>query len=167
LEENLGGGYMTHLEIIAICKGYTNSSIAGAGAIKGAPCEVKSIEPIEGGNKVTFLWHLNDGSELTDSMNVMDGAKGDTGIGITRIHQSGNELYIYYSDGSVSDPIVVPTVKGDPGFSPEITVKESTSSRYVLHVKTEDDEYDTPNLRGGGAGIDMEVEDEVLIFTEE
>ncbi len=38
------------------------------------------------------------------------------------------------------------------GVSPEITVKEDTPARYVLHIKTEDAEWDTPNLRGGGSG---------------
>lgn len=42
--------------------------------------------------------------------------------------------------------------QGEEGFSPEITVKESTSDRYVLTIKTKDDEFDTPNLKGGGSG---------------
>ena len=157
---------MTNLQVLAICKAYTKSTVEGAGAIKGSPCSVKSIEPIEGGNRVTFAWMTTSGTELTETMDVMDGERGNTGVGIERIHQSGSLLYVYYTDGTVSDPIDIPTVKGDPGFSPEITVKESTLSSYKLHIKTEDDEFDTPNLRGGGAGIDMEVIDEVLIFSE-
>lgn len=157
---------MNNIQILAICKAYTKSTVEGAGAIKGSPCTVKSIEPIEGGNKVTFAWVKTTGEEVTESMDVMDGAVGATGVGIQRIHQDGDSLIIYYTDGTHSDPIVVPTIKGDPGFSPEITVAQSTTSIYKLHIKTEDDEFDTPNLKGGGSSIDMEVVDETLVFEE-
>lgn len=42
--------------------------------------------------------------------------------------------------------------QGDEGFSPEITVEESTSERYVLKITTKDDEFLTPNLKGSGSG---------------
>ena len=48
---------------------------------------------------------------------------------------------------------------GEEGFSPEITVKESTSERYVLTIKTKDDEFDTPNLKGGGSGSASRMSD--------
>lgn len=54
------------------------------------------------------------------------------------------------------------SLKGEPGeegFSPEITVKESTSERYVLTIKTKDDEFDTPNLKGGGSGSASRMSD--------
>lgn len=41
---------------------------------------------------------------------------------------------------------------GEDGYSPEITVKTSTATSYILHIKTEDSEFDTPNLKGGGSG---------------
>lgn len=44
-------------------------------------------------------------------------------------------------------------VRGDDGFSPEITVAENTLNSYKLHIKTKTstgafNEFDTPNLRG-------------------
>lgn len=70
------------LATLALAKAYTDESIEGAGAIKGKNCEIQSIEPITGGNRVTFAWY--DGSDIIKSgtMDVMDGevgAKGDTG----------------------------------------------------------------------------------------
>lgn len=41
---------------------------------------------------------------------------------------------------------------GKDGFSPEITVSEDTSKRYVLNIKTKDSDFLTPNLKGGEAG---------------
>ena len=39
-------------------------------------------------------------------------------------------------------------VRGEDGFSPEVTVKEDTPGPYILHVKDKAHEFDTPNLRG-------------------
>ena len=39
-------------------------------------------------------------------------------------------------------------VRGDDGFSPEITVAADTPLTYKLHVKDGTHEFDTPNLRG-------------------
>lgn len=158
---------LTPQEVLAISKAYTNVTVEGAGAIKGAPCTIYSIEDIEGGHRVTFKWTTNSGHEETSTMDVMDGEPGPAGRGIKLVQQKEGEssIVIYYTDGTHSDPIVIPTVKGDPGFSPEITVETSTTSTYQLRIKTEDDEFITPNLKGGG-GIDVSEQDETLIFTD-
>lgn len=41
---------------------------------------------------------------------------------------------------------------GEDGFSPEITVKTSSSEQYILTITTADGFFDTPNLKGGGSG---------------
>lgn len=47
------------------------------------------------------------------------GAKGDTGKGIKNIQQVSNEakIIIIYDDNTTSDPITIPTIKGDKGDS--------------------------------------------------
>lgn len=55
----------------------------------------------------------------------------------------------------------IPAAKGDPGFSPIITVKQSTSSIYKLEITTEDGTIITPNLRGSGGGLDAVIVDEL------
>ena len=91
---------LTPIEIYALSKAYTDTSIEGAGAIKGKNCEVQSVTPIEGGNRVTFAWY--DGSDVlqTTSVDVMDGEQGeqgeqgekgdtgDTGNGISNIQKT-------------------------------------------------------------------------------
>ena len=62
-----------------LAKKFTKETIEGAGAIAGKNCTIYQIEPVTGGNKVWFKWYLDDGTEKTDYMIVMDGAKGDTG----------------------------------------------------------------------------------------
>jgi len=58
---------------------YVKASLAGAGAVAGVPCQIQSITPITGGNRVTFLWIDNNDEEHTDTMDVMNGEKGEQG----------------------------------------------------------------------------------------
>ena len=53
--------------------------MAGAGAVAGVPCQIQSITEITGGNRITFLWEDNEGTEHTSTVDVMDGEKGETG----------------------------------------------------------------------------------------
>lgn len=54
-------------------------TLAGAGALKGAPCQIQSIEPVAGGNNITFLWKLEDGTTRTSTVFVKDGLNGEKG----------------------------------------------------------------------------------------
>lgn len=103
---------------LALAKQYTDTSLAGGGAIKGKNCVVDSITAITGGHRVTFKWTLDNGTEETGYMDVMDGEKGDkgnkgdTGIGIASVSvNSNNHLIITYEDSSTEDAgqIVVTT----------------------------------------------------------
>lgn len=48
---------------------------AGSGGGKaGKNCTIQSIEPITGGNRVTFAWTKDEGGVTTTTMDVMDGA---------------------------------------------------------------------------------------------
>lgn len=115
---------MNGITAYALSQSYTDSSIAGAGAIKGAPCTIDSITDIEGGHRITFKWELDDGTVQTESMDVMNGEKG--------------------SPGPKGDP-------GDAGFAPQVEVEKSTDNEYILRIQDVDSNYDTPNLKGSGA----------------
>ena len=67
-----------------LSKKYTNDSLDGIGAVKGAPCRISKIEPIEGGNKITFAWTSNSGVESTSTLIVKDGEQGN---GIAKIEK--------------------------------------------------------------------------------
>ncbi|MBO7535757.1 MAG: hypothetical protein J6T34_01260 [Bacilli bacterium] len=64
---------MLNVEAYVLAKKYTDESIAGAGAIKGAPCQVDSIVSIPGGNRITLSWEDDYGITHSDSFDVMDG----------------------------------------------------------------------------------------------
>lgn len=115
-----------------LSKRYVDETIVGAGAVQGAPCQIQSIEPIEDGNKITFLWELKDGSTRTDTIIIKDGkpgkpGAGKDGVGIVKIEQTqtsveeGGEslLKIYLSDGT-DYSFVISTIHGKDGATPEI-----------------------------------------------
>lgn len=95
---------MTALEAYILARAYTQQAIAGAGALKGAPCQIQSITPITGGNRITFAWENSEGETETDTLDVMDGTNGTDGtdgtdgVGISSItfkekDASGNNVY--------------------------------------------------------------------------
>lgn len=131
---------MNNITILALAKGYTNETVIGGGAIKGKNCVIESIENIEGGHKVTFLWTLDDGTEQRETINVMDGEKGAAG-----------------ERGEKGEP----GQAGKDGFAPQVEVEKSTSNEYILKIQDVDSEYDTPNLRGSSGVIaSYDAEDE-------
>lgn len=62
------------------------------------------------------------------------------------------------SNGNTIDAGEVPTVQG---YSPQITVKKSTDTAYILHIKDIDSEYDTPNLRAGAESVEELTDEQV------
>lgn len=98
---------MTALEAYILARAFTKQAIAGAGALKGAPCQIQSITPITGGNRITFAWENSEGETETDTLDVMDGVNGTNGtdgtdgtdgVGISSItfkekDASGNNVY--------------------------------------------------------------------------
>ena len=52
---------------------YVDDSLVGVGALKGAPCEIKSITPTSTGNIVTFKWVDDNNVEHTSTLFVESG----------------------------------------------------------------------------------------------
>ena len=70
---------MADLVTLALAKKYVDASLVGVGALAGAPCEIKSIASITGGNRITFSWTDTDEVEHEETLDVMDGEKGEKG----------------------------------------------------------------------------------------
>ena len=94
----------------ALSKKYTKDTADALGAVKGAPCTIKSITEIEGGHRITFEWTGDSGVKQTNTMDVMDGvdgqdgSKGDTGLGIKAVSvNSSNHLVVTYDDDTTED----------------------------------------------------------------
>ena len=70
-------------------KKYVNESLLGAGAIVGKNVQVSKIEPIIGGNKVTFTYTLDNGTPKNSYLEVMNGEKGDSVISANIDEETG------------------------------------------------------------------------------
>lgn len=66
------------LNTLAAAKLYIKQSLQGAGAIVGKNVQVSKIEPIKNGNRVTFTYTLDNGTQTNTYLEVMNGEKGDS-----------------------------------------------------------------------------------------
>ena len=57
----------------ALSKKYTEDSLIGIGALKGAPCKIKSIIKENGQNIITFEWKNDEGETRESKLYVDDG----------------------------------------------------------------------------------------------
>lgn len=99
--------------LMALLKKYVADSLVGAGAVKGAPCTIKSITEITGGNRITFSWTDTDEEEHTSTLDVMNGAdgadgadgqNGADGLGIKAVDvDDNNHLIATYDDDTTED----------------------------------------------------------------
>lgn len=88
-----------------LARKYTDNTVDGLGAIKGAPCTVKSIVDIDGGKRITLEWEGMSGTKQTQSFDIKDGVDGRS---ITSIEVNAEEhLIIHYSDGTSEDAGVI------------------------------------------------------------
>ena len=95
-------------EIIGMLKSYINQTLVGMGALKGAPCTVKSVEEDPGVHVITMEWTDNDGNKQTKSITVLDGTNGTNGfspeITVKTATDSTYILTITTIDGSYDTP---------------------------------------------------------------
>ncbi len=60
-------------QALAASRAYTKETVLGGGAIKGKNCTISNKVAIEGGTRVYFSWTLDDGTEKSDYIDVMNG----------------------------------------------------------------------------------------------
>lgn len=108
-------------------KTYTRESLLGGGSVVGKNVTISSIASIDGGNRVTFSYTLDDGTVKTSTMDVMNGKDGVEGISITNVTISAtNHLICTMSDGSKIDAGEFPTFK--PVLEADLTSTTSIGS---------------------------------------
>lgn len=82
-----------------LAKKYTDSSLSGMGALKGASAQIQSItDNPDGTHDIVFEWEDNEGNTYTDTLvvrdgvngtNGTDGTDGTNGVGIASIEKTG------------------------------------------------------------------------------
>jgi hypothetical protein len=101
---------LSPIQVYALSRSYTDETVIGGGAIKGKNCTIDSITDISDGKRVIFKWTLDDGTEKTGTMDVMNGeagkagATGADGRGIKSSYvNSSDHFIIVYDDDQEED----------------------------------------------------------------
>lgn len=172
-------------KVYALANGYTDETVIGGGAIKGKNCTISKIEEIEGGNRITFSWTLDNGTTKSQTLDVMNGEdgytpikdvdyfdgekgdKGDAGNGITTITKTSTagivDTYtILFDDGDTTTFNVVNganITKVSELENDEDFVKATTISLVNYYLK--DEAYSKSQidelLRNVGAGLSVKI----------
>ena len=103
----------------AVSKRYTDTEVAGGGAIQGKNCVISSIADIPAteskpaGQRVTFQWTLDNGTVETGTMDVYNGADGES-IDRMYVNEEGH-LIVVYDNGESEDcgEITIPSSQSD------------------------------------------------------
>lgn len=69
------------IETLVAAKKFTSETVLGGGAVAGKNVTISSITPIDGGNRITFSYTLDNGTTKTSTLDVMNGKDGKNGSG--------------------------------------------------------------------------------------
>lgn len=133
------------IETLVAAKKFTSETVLGGGAVVGKNVTISSITPINGGNRITFSYTLDNETAKTSTLDVMNGVNGADG--------KDGKAFTY--DDFTEEQLEVLKVKGDKGdpgkdaVSPTITENENNTDKiYKLDVTTANGTFTTPNLKG-------------------
>lgn len=128
---------MTGLLAYVLSKKYTEQSLDGIGALKGAPCTIKSTTETDEGTIVVFGWTGNNGTAQETTILIKNGAAGN---GIAKIEKIGTvdlvDTYrMTFDDGSTFDYEVA---NGDSSLSGKINIIKVNGVELPVIDKTVD-----------------------------
>ena len=92
---------MDGIVALLLSKKFTKDTVIGMGAIKGAPCQVQSIDKVDKTTTITLKWEDNVGGVHTQAFDVEDGEDGISVVDAT-ITANGH-LELTLSDGNDID----------------------------------------------------------------
>ena len=156
---------------LALAKAFTKKTVDGLGALKGANAVITSITKENGISTVTFEWTGTSGIKETDSIQVKDGEKGDTGLSVKSLSIDENEhLIITYSDNTTEDAGAMPRI--ELGISAEggNALIQKEDGLYVAEgaVVISPDENNALESRGNGLYAEnKDLSNYIQIYNEE
>lgn len=124
----------------ALSKKYTQKSLDGLGALKGAPCVIKETKIIDGGTEVTFEWTGISGATETQTILVKNGEDGEQGNGVAKVEKIKSvdlvDTYrMTFTDGSTFDYEVA---NGDSSLGGKINIIKVNGVELPVVDKTVD-----------------------------
>lgn len=111
---------MNGLIALKKAQSYVDEALQGSGSLVGKNVTITDIEEIEGGNRITFSYTLDDGTPQTSTLDVMngrDGADGVDGISPTIAVNPDNTNDIYKLDiTDTNGTFTTSNLKGEQGL---------------------------------------------------
>ena len=109
----------------ALAKSYTDKALLGVGALKGAPCTIKSQTETDDSYIITFEWIDTRGAYQTSELTIK---KSEDGFSPTITEDAGNtddiyKLVVTNKDGSITTP----NLKGGASSSEKFTRDDLTA----------------------------------------
>lgn len=152
---------------LALARAFTKKTVIGLGALKGAPCTIKTIsllknaEDVVIGHRVTFEWTANNGTIQTQVLDIMNGEDGKDGA-TPSINADG-----YWVIGTHNTGVKALGVKGDTGVSVVSFVKTSTAGLVDTYTMTLSDgtEFTVPITNGSNITKLSELENDTGFIT--
>ena len=105
----------------ALSKKYTQKSLDGLGALKGANCTIKSTTPKDNGTEIVFEWTGTSGTIESNTIFVENGVDGIDGNGISNVEKINTigliDTYrITFTDGNTFYYSITNGTKGERGL---------------------------------------------------
>ena len=122
----------------------TSDVLEGMGSIKGKNATISSITAINGGNKITFAYTLDDGTQQTSTLDVLDAY----GIALKNGFVGTEEEWL---ESLKADDVTVETLV-------EEKVQEQIETQLDTTIQDKVDQAIEEALGGGGSS---EIEDEI------
>lgn len=125
---------------LALAKAFTKKTADALGAVKGAPCTIKSIEEITGGHRITFEWTGDSGAKQTQSFDVMDGEGGKAdSVEWSKVTNKPDFATVATSGSynDLNDKPTIPPSYDDTALSERVTA--NTTAIADRYTKTETD----------------------------
>lgn len=112
-----------------LCQAYVKASLIGLGALKGAPCTIKSIVETDEGNVVTFEWTATDG--VTKRTSTMLVKNGEEGISVTNatINTSGHLIFTLSNGTTIDAGAITVTAKTTSAITATENIGSVTSGK--------------------------------------
>lgn len=164
---------MTGLQAYVLSKKYTQQSLDGVGALKGAPCTIKSTTETDEGTIVVFGWIDNNGISQETTILIKNGKNGN---GIAKIEKINTvdlvDTYrITFDDGSTFDYEVTNGRSSTGGASTWSEVNDKPFETIGSDFTVVDDELKLADGVGGKIdtvkvnGVELPVVDKAVDIT--
>lgn len=144
-----------NLLTLSSSKKMVKESLLGGGVIAGKNVLIESIEPINGGNRVTFSYTLDDGQKRTSTLDVMNGIDA---VSPSITESSGNNSSTYKLDIKTKEnTFTTPNLM--PSVSLANVITDITLNGNVLIAKKGDGstkKITLPTVSSGGGNSDVD-----------